>query len=77
MNDLGPGSVSICKVLAHASRGDVDAGRISSLDRVGNSWADKCAKKGAAMHPVDGQVQLKVQRSEACLLYTSPSPRDS
>ncbi|CAE8587360.1 unnamed protein product [Polarella glacialis] len=67
IDDLGLEAVCICKVKAHASVGDVEAGRLSLVDRAGNTWADRYAKKGAALRPVDCSVQLALRRTETVL----------
>jgi hypothetical protein len=47
--------VRVLKTLAHASAGDVDAGRTTEWERRGNIHADKYAKLGAAMHGMSQQ----------------------
>jgi hypothetical protein len=55
-------NVRVLKTLAHATAGDVDAGRTTEWERKGNALADKYAKLGAAMH---GMSELHLQQVAA------------
>ena len=49
--DIGLENIIIRWVPSHTGKGDVQAGRISEADRVGNGKADEQARRGALMHP--------------------------
>ena len=60
LDDIGPDQVEVRKVKAHASLTDVEMGRITAADRIGNGWADEAAKKGARCHPRDEAATRRV-----------------
>ncbi len=47
LHELGPG-VGIVKVRGHATADDVRAGRVQAVDYIGNSLADRAARRGSA-----------------------------
>ena len=51
------------KVKAHGTQADVDAGRVTELDRTGNRWADAMAKQGARKHPCSKDAELRCLRA--------------
>ena len=52
-----PGAVSFHKTRAHATQADVEAGRTTFREKVGNSTADSWAKKGALLHPTPARFE--------------------
>ena len=62
MQQRAPQSTRFTKVKGHATRADVEAGRITQPNRLGNHRADRLATLGAAVHAVD---PLEVQRANA------------
>ena len=67
MADRSPGSASFTKVLGHATKIDVQRGRVLACDKLGNDGADEYACTGADQHAVPASIlqDLKLRRAAA------------
>ena len=67
MADRSPGSASFIKVLGHATKIDVQRGRVLACDKLGNDGADEYACTGADQHAVQASIlqDLKLRRAAA------------
>ena len=61
--DVGREAITLIKVKAHSTMTDVEAGRITGVQRIGNNWADEAARDGAARHPHDEKAWQRVERT--------------
>jgi len=79
--------VSVSWVKAHATQIDVDRGRVTYEDKIGNDGADKLAVAGASLHQVPSEVvvhaherrklAINVQRMMVCILQARAEAESS
>ena len=53
----GPHAMKVCKVKGHATREEVESGKVEEDDKAGNDISDKLATEGTMVHGI-GKVAL-------------------